>query len=328
MTDRDPTNGPSEPPQTVAEDIRVANLATYWPVAPLDLVLGAPMVARLLLGATPAGRVVQAVALAAYLGSALRDWRDRRSIRRIDFHREFGADLDRLVPMPRQVRVAEVATLAERLNDEFTGRRLSPRALAVEVDRALTTYIAGITGQRVHTSVEIRRVALARFAMPSALGACDVLSGDVAIFKDAGLFTPHIVAHEFAHRKGYWKELHAQVLAYCALAASTDPVLRQSARLERVYRGLRVLGGHDDRAFTELVAGAQFRDEVRQSLLWARRPPSGATARQLDSVIRNVYDARMRLTGQNGISDYDLGFTNFLHTFEISRTARQRPPPR
>ena len=31
-------------------------------------------------------------------------------------------------------------------------------------------------------------------------------------------------------------------------------------------------------------------------------------------------------TGQTGISDYDLGFTNFLHTFETSTTARQTPP--
>jgi hypothetical protein len=35
----------------------------------------------------------------------------------------------------------------------------------------------------------------------------------------------------------------------------------------------------------------------------------------------------MRVTGQNGISDYDLGFTNFLYTFETSATARQTPPP-
>ena len=31
--------------------------------------------------------------------------------------------------------------------------------------------------------------------------------------------------------------------------------------------------------------------------------------------------------GQNGISDYDTGFTNFLYTFETSATARQVPPP-
>ena len=42
--------------------------------------------------------------------------------------------------------------------------------------------------------------------------------------------------------------------------------------------------------------------------------------------MRRVYDARMRVTGQNGLSDYDLGFTDFLYTFETSRTARQAPP--
>jgi hypothetical protein len=33
------------------------------------------------------------------------------------------------------------------------------------------------------------------------------------------------------------------------------------------------------------------------------------------------------LTGQNGLSDYDVGFTNFLYTFELSSTARHEPPP-
>jgi hypothetical protein len=43
--------------------------------------------------------------------------------------------------------------------------------------------------------------------------------------------------------------------------------------------------------------------------------------------MRRLYDERMRLTGQNGLSDYDVGFTNFLYTFELSSTARQEPPP-
>jgi hypothetical protein len=290
------------------------------------MVFAAPIATRLLLGASPLGSLVLAVSLGAYLGSALRDWRDRRPIRRIDFRREFGADLDRLVPMPREVREAEIGALAARLNDEFTRERRSRRELAVAVDRALTAYIARITGQHVRTSVEVRSVALARLVVPSALGACDVLSGDVAIFRDAGLFAPHILAHEFSHRKGYWKELHAQVLAYLALAESGDPVLRQSARIERAYRSLRVLSGNDAREFADLVARAGFRDEVRQSLLLARLP-SGALARRFDTAMRTAYDARMRLTRQNGISDYDLGFTNFLYTFQTSRTARRESPP-
>jgi hypothetical protein len=162
------------------DEIRISNRATYWPIAPIDLVVGVPLVVRALWGVTPLGRLVQAAVLGAYLGSALRDWRDRRGIRKIDFGREFGADLHRLVPMPREVREAEVRTLAERLNDEFIPRRRGRRELAVEVDRHLTHYIAGITGQRVRTSAEVRGFALSRLAFPFALGACDILSGDVA----------------------------------------------------------------------------------------------------------------------------------------------------
>jgi hypothetical protein len=282
----------------------------------MDLVVGAPIVARLLLGATPIGGVVQGAALGAYLASAIRDWRERRAIDRIDFRREFDADLDHLVPMPRAIREAEARRLAERLSDEFTSQRLPRREAAIEVDRHLTRYIAGITGQRVQTSVEVRTFTLARLAFPFALGACDPLSGDVAIFKDTGLFEPHVIAHEFCHRKGYWKELHAQVLAYLALVSVGQPILRQSALVERLYRSLRVLSGDDDRAFNRLVLGSPLRHELRRALL-AARTPSGLVA----GGMRSLYDWRMRLTGQNGISDYDLGFTNFLYTLET------RPAP-
>jgi hypothetical protein len=310
-----------------AEEIRISNRATYWPVAPIDLVVGAPLVARLLLGASPVGRVVQAAALGAYLGSAIRDWRDRQGIRRIDFPREFGADVDCLLPMPREVRAAEVHILAARLNEEFTDQRLPRQELTVEVDRHLTEYIAGITGQHVRTSVEVRAFTLARLAFPFALGTCDILSGDIAIFADTGFFEPHIIAHEFCHRKGYWKELHAQALAYLALAGSRHPALKQAALLERAYRNLRVLCDDDVAEFNRLVARGRFRPELRDSLLQSR-PPSGGASGRMEAAMRSLYDARMRLTGQNGISDYDLGFTNFLYTFETSDTARrnQRQP--
>ncbi len=308
------------------DEIRISNRATYWPVAPIDLVVGVPLVARVLLGATPIGRVVQGAVLGVYLGSALRDWHDRRGIRKIAFHREFGADLHHLVSMPREVREAEVRILVERLNDEFTSERIPRRALAVEIERQLTRYIAGITGQRVRTSAEVRGFALVGLAFPFALGACDMLSGDVAIFKDTGLLEPHIIAHEFSHRKGYWKELYAQVLAYLSLVSSGEPVLRQSALFERLHRNLRVLSGDGREAFDRLVMRAALRPELRQPLI-ALRPPLKGVARQLEGGMRQVYDLRMRMTGQTGISDYDLGFTNFLYGFETSTVARQTPPP-
>ena len=218
-----------------------------------------------------------------------------------------------------------VHRLAPRLNDEFTRNRLSRRETAARVDRHLTRYIASITGQRVRTSAEVRGFSLARLAWPSALGVCDILSGDVAIFKDTGLFEPHVIAHEFSHRKGYWKELHAQVLAYLALATSGDPVLRQAARCERVYRSLRVLADQDVSAFRRLVEGCGLRPELRRAML-GHRVAGGTGTSGIEIAMRRLYDKRMRLTGQNGISDYDVGFTSFLHTFEHSSSARQTPP--
>jgi len=309
----------------MTEEIRISNKATYWPVAPIDLVVGAPLVARLLFGATPMGRVVQATALGVYLGSAIRDWRDRQGVRPIDFRREFGADMGHLVSMPQEVREAEVRVLVERLNDMFTARRIPRRELAVEVDCHLTDYIASITGQQVRTSAEVRSFAVVGLALPFALGACDVLTGDVAIFKDTGLLESHIIAHEFSHRKGYWNELHAQALAYLSLLASGEPVLMQSALFERLHRDLRALSGDDAAAFRRLVAHADLRPELSMALL-ELRPLSGPVARRLEAAMRRLYDTRMRLTGQNGIADYDLGFTNFLYSFETSAAARQVPP--
>jgi hypothetical protein len=307
------------------DEIRISNRATYWPVAPLDLVMAAPLVARLLLGVTPAGRIVHGAVLGAYLASALRDWHDRRGIRKIAFRTEFGADLYHLVPMPREAREAEVRMLAQRLNDELTLERIPRRELAVEVDRHLTRYIAGITGQRVRSSAEVRGFALVGLAFPFALGACDMLSGDVAIFRDTGLLEAHIIAHEFSHRKGYWKELYAQVLGYLALVSSGEPILRQSALLERLHRNLRVLADDDRDAFDRLVTRAPLRPEL-QALLVKLRPPLTGFERQIEGALRRLYHLRMRMTGQTGISDYDLGFTNFLHTFETSPTARQPSP--
>src|SRR5919201_731661 len=256
------------PPELGAmEKVKISNEATYWPVAPIDLVLTAPLVARLLLGATLPGRLVQAVALGAYLGNALQDWRARQGIRKIDFRREFGADVRRLTPMPREEREAEIKLLTSRLNDEFTPARIPRRELAAEVDRHLTRYIAGITGQRVETSAEVRSFALAQLFFPFALGACDLLSGDVMLFRDVGVFEPHVIAHEFSHRKGYWKELEAQALAYLALTSSGEAVLVQSALCERLHRDLRALVGDDIPAFRDRVERSALRGELREQFL-------------------------------------------------------------
>lgn len=312
-----------------AERVRIPNEATYSPVSLLDVMAAAPLASRFLLGATLPGRVIQVAAMGVYARSVLQDWSARRGMARIDFKAEFGADVDQLEAQPHTSREMEVRRLAQLLNEGYTAERLPRAERARQVNEVLTGFIADITGQVVETSDEIRNLSLAGLVFPFAQGTCDVLSGDIAIFRDTGIFEPHIIAHEFVHRKGYLKELHAQVLAYMALRGSGDPALVQAARAERFYRQLRVLSrdgaGEDDvDAFDALLESTGLRDELLEAFV-ALRPTAGLYRSVVGEGMKKLYDLRMKATGQNGLTDYDEGFTDFLHTFRFSDTARQDP---
>jgi hypothetical protein len=304
------------------EEIRIPNDATYAPVALMDVIAAAPLASRVLLGATLPGRVLSAAALGIYAGSAAKDWLSRRDMRWIDFPKEFGCDVKTLESMPESARRDEIVRLAARLQEGYTSERIARPDLAVAVNEHLTEYMAGITGQRVFTSSEVRDFTLAKLIFPFAMGVCDVISGDVALFKDTGIFEPHIICHEFVHRKGYWKELHAQALSYLALMSSGDPVMVQAALAERLHRQLKVLAGDDHQAYHDLVDGLDMRSELADAL-HALRPEPGVYETSVSLVMKRLYDERLKLTGQNGLSDYDEGFTNFLWTYSRSKRARQ-----
>ncbi len=299
--------------------------ATYTPVALSDVLLGAPVASRLLFASTAPGQVVTAATMGYYAGSATRDWWHRRKVRSIDFRATFGADVDHLEAMPWEARRAEVTLLGHALNDGFVATKPSREQLAQRINDRLTAYIASITDQEVITSSQIRSFNFARVVMPFAIGTCDVISGDVAIFQDTGFMEPHVIAHEFCHRKGYLKELHAQALAFLALRTSDDPVLVQAARIERLHRQLRVIERDDPGkpAIIELIESAHLRPELHA---WFLELGSAVDAAEglFTRGMKALYEKRMRLTGQNGMSDYDEGFTNFLWTFQRS-TRSTRP---
>ena len=306
------------------DEIHIPNDATYAPFSLTDVIATAPLASRLLLGATLPGRVLSAAAFGMYAGSALKDWYHRLDVTWIDFEAEFGSDVKHLDPMPEEARHAEIARLATRLNEGFTEDRQPRDELAKTVNGHLTDYMAGITGQRVHTSSEVREFTLAKWIFPFAMGACDVLSGDVALFRDTGIFEAHVICHEFVHRKGYWKELHAQVLAYMALVSSGEPQLVQSALAERLHRQLKVLASEDHQKYHDLVEDLGLRSELKTEL-HALRPDPSAYENSVSMVMKNLYDQRMKLTGQNGLSDYDEGFTNFLWMYGRGEGIRQDP---
>lgn len=304
------------------ERIEIPGDATYSPVALTDILMAAPLASRLLLGATLPGRVLQAAALGYYAGSSLKDFLARNGVRRVDFPGEFGADVFELEPMHEEARRDEVRRLGEALNEGYHPTLLPREELAELVNHHLTSYLASITGQEVVTSSQVRSFNLAMLVFPFAYGTCDIISGDVAIFKETGIFEPHIIAHEFCHRKGYWKELHAQALAFLALRNSAEPVLIQSARAERLHRQLRVLSGEDPERFNEMVDEAALRPELKEAF-HRLRPAPGVYESAVGKVMKRLYDERMKVTGQNGLSDYDEGFTNFLWTFQKSAVARR-----
>lgn len=303
------------------ERIVIPGKATHSPVALTDLFLGAPMASRLLLGATLPGQILAAGAAGYYVGSAVRDRVARRNVRPIDFQDAFGVDVGTLEPMPESVRTAEMRELAGALSDDWTPERWPRERVAKEVNRCLMRYIAGITGQEVITSDAIRSFTIGRVVFPFALGACDAISGDVAIFKDTGLLEPHVITHEFAHRQGYLKELHAQALAFFALRVSGIPQFVQSARAERLHRHLAVRSEKDPAVFQQQLDALPLRAEVRD--FFHRLRPADGAPNAMSKAMRKLYDARMRLTGQNGLSDYDRGFLDFLWTFKNSPDAKQ-----
>ncbi len=293
--------------------VEIPNQATYSPVALTDVFMLAPLASRVLLGATVPGRIVQALALGAYAGSALSDWISRQDARPIDFEKVFGEDLSALEPMTDEVRQTEIDELVEKLNANYEPVDMSREKLAVIVDERLTDYIASITGQRVETSAEVRSFAISKLIFPFALGACDILSGDVTIFRDCGVFEAHIIAHEFCHRKGYYKELQAQALAYLAMSTAEENILVQSAQCERVHRNMRVLADSDLDRYHEMVDESGLREELAKDFHEIRPKPS-AYERGVWTVMKPLMEERMKMTGQNGLADYDAGFTDFIHT--------------
>ncbi len=293
--------------------VEIPNQATYSPLALTDVFMLAPLASRVLLGATVPGRIVQALALGAYAGSALSDWVSRQDARPIDFETVFGEDLSDLTPMTDEARQTEVDALVEKLNENYEPVNMSREKLAVLVDERLTDYIASITGQRVETSSKVRSFAISKLIFPFTLGACDILSGDVTIFRECGVFGAHIIAHEFCHRKGYYKELQAQALAYLAMSTAKENILVQSAQCERVHRNMRVLADGDLDRYHEMVDESGLRDELAKDFHEIRPKPS-AYEQGVWTFMKPIMEERMKMTGQNGLADYDAGFTDFIHT--------------
>lgn len=255
--------------------------------------------------------------LTLWIASGALDFFYKRKANKINFKKTFGVNPWNMGNMPESERKREVSELVEKINDEYVSEKIKRRELAALVNEELTDYISSKTGERVETSSNLRSFGISKLIFPFASGACDPIGGDVYVYKSTGIFEPHLIAHEFAHRKGYFKELEAQVLAYLALRVSNEPVLRQAAACERLSRDIVVLsdGRKNREKITETFQSCGLREEVRKDFIKGKKG-LGIYGKAVSAVMMPLYKLRMKLTGQRGLEDYDQGFTDFLYNIK------------
>ncbi|MBI5066193.1 DUF3810 family protein [Candidatus Woesearchaeota archaeon] len=298
--------------------MHIESLSTKLPIPLFDSVMAT---ALLSMGTEYAGltnvaqysSLANTFLLAVWLSSSIPYFIESNFAKRINFQKQFGADIKTLQQQSLGERFEEIEKLTEKLNDEYLPQDYERKELAKLVNKELEDYLESITGVRVETSDRIRNFGIVKMLMPFALGACQPIDGEIYIFKDMGVFEPHVITHELAHRHGYGKELHAQALAYLALMNSKNPVFMQSANCERLKRQIGVVNYEDRRSAREFTENLDLRAELRGDFLRLMKRP-GIYERVVSLAMLPVYSLRMKLTGQNGLKDYGEGFTNFLHT--------------
>jgi hypothetical protein len=195
------------------------------------------------------------------------------------------------------------------------------------VNKALTDYMEERTGIRFETSDRIRGFGVLKILYPFALAGNFILGSEVYLFNSqSGVLNPFIIGHEFAHRKNRFKELDAQVWAYLSLLYSNDPILVQGAKAGRLRSQLlsvaSIVDKDKNRAQAEetkaeaITAYRGLRPELKtdfdRSLIFP------LYKRVLAGMVFPIYGLYLLLTKQRP-SDYNSGFTNFLHALELKK---------
>jgi len=251
--------------------------------------------------------------MGSYFFSALLDATQRTKVKKIDFKEVYGKDLKNLKSMKLEDREGKIKELTEKLNDEYVPQNYKRKELAEIVNEELTNYISGITKQRIITSPKVRSFGISKLIYPFAAGGCDILGCEVYIFKKLGVFEPYIIGHEFAHRKRYMKELEAQVITYYSFMSSNNPVLVQSANCEELNGHFVVLSDWNRYVKTDIVENSGLRPELKKDFMIRRGKP-GLYENIVSKIMLPLYNLGMKLSGQNGLHDYDEGFTNFINS--------------
>jgi len=138
-------------------------------------------------------------------------------------------------------RKDKINELCLEISDEYTEKTHTMKEEAEIANKTLEDIIYKIEGVKVKTSDKIKNSYLTKYIMPHALGGCNIISNDIDIYKKLPYISFSIIAHELAHRKRYFKENDAEVLAHLAGFATKDPVFIQSSKVSRLRRECQTL---------------------------------------------------------------------------------------
>ncbi len=142
-----------------------------------------------------------------------------------------------------------------------------------------------------------------------------MIGRDIFIFEKPSLFTPYYVAHEFAHRIGYGKELYAQLIAYYALTSSPEQELKQASYAEQTARQMMVLKG--TKQYKPFIKSelARLRKELQKPFHDRLYPKYNIIVKVFAAIVTPIMLMQLKLTRQH-LSDYGLGFTNMAYAYE------------
>lgn len=227
---------------------------------------------------------------------------------------DFSEDL-----VPSEAREKDIIDLVESLNTNYMQNNLSTKDISKKTANAIQEYIKKITNQDIRFYHGVRNgFNLAGIAFASLGIKWD--DGEITVYPFGGnLLLPQTIAHEQAHRIGYNQELDAQLLSYYALAESQDPLLMQSAKLARLLSHFVVLSEKEQVNIIDVANKYNLRPEFIDDLFQHFPKKSNflyTIAFKLGEFSRKAMDKKLSEEGQNGISIYDLGFTNALYLRE------------
>jgi hypothetical protein len=211
---------------------------------------------------------------------------------------------------------SDARRLINAINEEYCETDCSLDELNNQVGEAIERYLFKRTGENIGFSHKIKQGSKIIYDYLGIIGITNIIDRDITLFKVNKHFSPFVSAHEFCHRIGYFRELDANVIAYQALIESGNPVLRQSARLMRLDYTLDLLMKDSEDTKSDIARKYGLREEFYQDLEFYDDNRTGLAKIGYKTFI-SAYGLMMKLTNQNGIAGYSLGFINYLHLAKI-----------